>query len=215
MSESAQKYDSNEELWIAYYLDELKANSLIVDWKYQYKTYSLCDGLKYEWCQKLKTKTKNKTSSLIQGHEYTPDFFIEWNESARNHFFNTLDDKVNLKDSPFIAHSFNLLSIIDVKPSFDMQNMTRIFTINQKWMIEKYGLYVQKIIPVKEHKHYHKIGNGKREKKVYSHSTWTGLFPKTFTPERFFFTDVSMKERKIRFPVKTLQEYLNGSTTTQ
>lgn len=200
-------YESSEELWISYYLKELQAAGFISDWKYQPKTYELSEPLTYSWLKKLAVKITKQTSTLLQGHEYTPDFLIVWNEKARHLFFNTPDDKINLKNAMFIAHSGSNMSIIDVKPAFDMQNMTRLFVINQKWMMEKYGLYVQKIVPVKETKHYHKVGN--KEKKIYSHSSWSGIFPKTFTPARYFLTDVSGKPRKINYNPVSLEDYLN------
>uniref|UniRef100_A0A6M3IYA4 Uncharacterized protein n=1 Tax=viral metagenome TaxID=1070528 RepID=A0A6M3IYA4_9ZZZZ len=206
------QYESNEELWVSYYLKELQSAGFISDWEYQPKTYILSEPLRYSWIKKLATKTTKQISKLMQGHEYTPDFMIVWEEKARNLFFNTVDNKINLKNAIFIAHSGNNMSIIDVKPAFDMQNMTRLFTINQKWMMDKYGLYVQKIVPVKETKHYHKVGN--KNKKVYSHSTWSGIFPKTFTPERYFLTDVSGKPRKINYTPIRLNEYLKSKQNT-
>jgi len=200
------RFESKEELWVSYYFDELLKAGFIVDWKYQPKTYILFESLSYSWIKKLPTKNKIQSSNILQRHEYTPDFMIVWNESARHLFFNSTEDKINLKGIHFIAHTGNNLSVIDVKPQFDMQNMTRLFIINQKWMMDKYGLYVQKIIPTKELKHYHKIDN--KGKNVYSHSTWSGIFPKTFTPERYFFTDVSMKPRKINYKAIRLNDYL-------
>lgn len=198
------EYESKEELYVSYYLDELLAAGLIIDWKYQSQTYQLSEPLTYTWTKRLATKEKQQISTLLQGHAYTPDFFIVWNERARCILFHTPTDRFNLKLSLFIAHSGNNLSIIDVKPAFDMQNMTRLFIINQKWMMDKYGLYVQKIIPIKEMKH-HKTVDGK---KIKAPSTWSGIFPKTFTPDRYFFTDVSMKPRKINYKAIRLQEYL-------
>ena len=193
---NAGTYESKEELWISYYLDELLKVGFILDWKYQPRTYTLSKPLSYAWIKKLPTKNKFQSSNILQGHEYTPDFMIIWNESARNLFFNSIEDKINLKGVNFIAHSGNNLSVIDVKPQFDMQNMTRLFIINQKWMMDKYGLYIQKIIPIKETKHKQKS------------STWSGIFPKTFTPERYFFTDISMKSRKINYKAIRLNDYL-------
>jgi len=200
------EYESKEELYVSFYLDELKKAGFVTDWKYQPKTYQLFDPLTYIWLKELKSKEKQQNSTLLHGHVYTPDFFIVWNERARCILFHTPSDKFNLKLSPFIAHSGNNLSIIDVKPAFDMQNMTRLFIINQKWMMDKYGLYVQKIVPIKEVKHYKKQSPNK--KSVYTHSTWSGIFPKTFTPGRYFFTDISKKPRKINYKAIRLQEFL-------
>lgn len=205
-----KEYESKEELWISYYLDELKKNKFILEWEYQKHTYLLSDTFNYQWLKKLKTKGKYMNSALLQKHEYTPDFTILWQSSAHHLFYNTIEDGINLKSANFVAHGIedHKTSIIDVKPAFDMQNMTRLFSINQKWMMQKLGLYIQKIIPVKESKHYHMIGN--KKKKVYSHSTWTGLFPKTFTPQRYFLTDLSMKKRKINYDAKTLEQYISS-----
>jgi len=196
MTKNVNTFESKEELWISYYLDELLKVGFIIDWQYQPKTYTLFEPFTYEWQKELTKKNKTKVSALIRGHEYTPDFMMVWHEKARYLFFNSIEDKINLKEANFIAHSGNNLSIIDVKPQFDMQNMTRLFVINQKWMMDKFGLYVQKIIPIKETKHKQKS------------SIWSGIFPKTFTPERYFFTDVSMKERKINYKAIRLNEYL-------
>jgi len=198
------EYESKEEEWLTYYLEELQEAGFISTWQYQPKTYLLSEPLTYVWEKKLATKNKNTTSTLLQPHEYTPDFVIKWQPCARTLFFNTIEDRVNLKNAPFFAHGGGNISIIDAKPSFDMQNMTRLFVINQKWMMAKYGLYVQKIMIVKETKKY----NGTGKNRVYSHSTWSGVFPKTFTPKRYFLTDKSMKPRKINYDAIQLDEYL-------
>ena len=214
MKKPDAKYDSNEELWLAYYLDELKEADFVAEWKSQPQEYVLSEPVVYTWLQKLKTKGKLKPSALLQGHKYTPDFMVSWNSCARNIFFNTIDDGINLKNVPFFAHSGNNISIVDIKPAFDMNNMTRLFVINQKWMMDKYGIYVQKIIISKETRHGKPVKNPRREwpepkkKILYTHSTWNGLFPKTFTPERYFLTDNSMKPRKIRYNAIRLDEYL-------
>ncbi len=197
MPKTKSEYDSNEELWVSYYLDELKDAGFISEWKSQPQEYVLSEPVIYSWLQKLKTKNKMKSSALLQGHKYTPDFTISWNPCACGMFFNTTEGLVNFKNIPFFAHSGTNISIIDVKPAFDMNNMTRLFVINQKWMMEKFGLYVQKIMTMKETKHSKKD------------STWSGLFPKTFTPERYFLTDKSGKPRKIRYDAIRLSEYLN------
>lgn len=53
---------------------------------------------------------------------------------------------------------------------------SRDFPYNQKLMMEKYKIYVNKIIPVGEK---------------------TSLFSKTFVPNRYIFTDMGQRERKI------------------
>jgi hypothetical protein len=77
-------------------------------------------------------------------------------------------------------------SYIEVKPSFDFKNMTRLVKINQKWVFEKHHIYINIVVP--EH-----------------------LFNRTFTPLKYFTTDKSGKPRKIKYKNKiTLQEYLKS-----
>ena len=201
-------FASKEELWISYYLDELKRSGLVTEWKYEPHSYALSEPLLYQWIKQLPTKQTIQESALIRGHEYTPDFLIRWDKRAHHVLFNTIGDGINLKSVAFIANQTSNVSLIDVKPAFDMNNMTRLFTINKKWMLQKYGIFVQKIIPVKETKHYHKVGNGKKAKPVFSHSTWSGIFPNTFTPDRYLFTDVSNKPRKINYKPISLRDYI-------
>jgi hypothetical protein len=75
--------------------------------------------------------------------------------------------------------------LIEIKPIFDQNNMTRLAIINQKWVMEKHGLFVNIVIPDK-------------------------LFENTFTPKRYLRCDASSKERKLKFSnVKSLDEFLN------
>ena len=124
----------------------------------------------------------------MQGHVYSPDFSIAWAEKARKIFFNVCGSKVDLYKSPFITDIFySHISIIEVKPVFDQNNMTRLFTINQKWMYQLHGVYVQKVVPVK-------------------------LFEKTFTPKKYLLTDKSGKPRKLKYKPTSLEEFLCQQT---
>jgi len=181
-------YDSNEELYFSWYLDELYEAGYISEYEWQPKQYVLSEAISYEYDKHLKTKTKTIIKKLMQGHIYSPDYKINWNKNARGFFFLSISDQLCLKNIPFIAQETedgwnNYMSIVEVKPAFDRNNMTRLFTINQKWMYQKHGMYVQKIIPVK-------------------------LFERTFTPKRYLQTDRSGKPRKLKYKPKSLEEYL-------
>lgn len=97
----------------------------------------------------------------IRKHIYTPDFKIEWKSCLE-----------------CVSSDY-----IEIKPSFDSHNMTRLFTVNQKWVYAKYGIYVQKIVPEK-------------------------LFKQTFIPDRFLRTDSGKQKRKIKFKYVRISEYL-------
>lgn len=191
-------FDSDEELYFSWYLEELIENGFIKGFVLHPKTYQLSDPIFYEWEELLKTKSKPRVSKLLEDHVYTPDFLINWNEKARGIFYEEIDSLEGLpKNLPyFIADDGK--SIIEIKPSFDQNNMTRLVMINIKWVYEKFGDYVQKVIPIPSVSKAGKISPG------------TALFAKTFTPKRYLLTDKSMKPRKIRFPVLSIDEFVKS-----
>jgi len=169
------EYDSKEEIYFLWYLDELQAAGYINFYRYQPEPFSLFPPVKYNWIKQLKTKKKEMTTTLLRAHSYQADFAIYWVKKAKDIFFNF--NKIT--DAPFIEKYY--VSFIDVKPAHDMQNMTRLFHINQKWVHQRHGVYVQKIVPQE-------------------------LFKSTFTPERYRYTDKSLKPRKIDFDAIELKE---------
>jgi len=183
--------DSKEELYMSWWLSELKEAGYIKSYQLHPQSYILSNLRKYKYDKQLKTKTKEIETTLIAGHVYTADFEIKWHEKARHIFFNTFRDKVYLKKIPFVAQDvfgsdFSSSSIVEIKVTFDRFHTNREFSINQKWMLLNRDLYVQKIVVAK-------------------------LFEKTFVPERYLMTDKSGKRRKIKFEVRSLREFINDS----
>lgn len=180
-------FDSYEELYFSWYLDELKANGFVSDSVYQPKTFLLSEKVSYGTIKPLKTKLKEEQHTILPPHAYTPDFQFYWNPKAVGVFCKAFGDVVEYahKDCFFWANELPIdcYSMIDVKPMFDMQNMTRQFIINQKWLYAKYGIYCQKVVP--EH-----------------------LFERTFTPERYLKTNKSGKARSLKYKPKSLTEFL-------
>jgi hypothetical protein len=123
---------------------------------------------------------------LLREHIYTFDFEIKWNKKAKGIFYYNIDDKVKLDKIPFIAQ--NDITKVETKPSWDMQNMSRLWSINCKWVYQKYNIYVQKIIPT-----------GKN----------TCLFARTFVPQKALLTKKTKQPKKFKYPVRTLLEFLN------
>lgn len=182
------QYDSNEEKYFSWYLDELYEAGYIREYQVQPGSFILSEPILYEYEKKLKTKTKHCVKKLMQGHIYTADFRISWSEKARGIFFDSICGQTNLK-IPFIV-KYIPISIIEIKPAFDRNNMTRLFTVNQKWVYQKYGTYVQRVTVDKK--------NGK------------GLFPETFTPAKYLLTDKTRKPRKLKYEPRTLAEYVTN-----
>ena len=118
-------FDSKDELYFSYWLEEL--DEFILGWESHPDPFKLFDGLSIIKQVQLKTKVKQVEKTLLQPHVYTPDFFI----NVTHNF-------------PFKKHIIS--NYIEIKPKFDRYNMTRLFHINQKWVFDKFGIYVQQII---------------------------------------------------------------------
>ena len=186
MSQWYEPYDSPEEAYVSWYLDELVEADYVLDYQAQPKSFTLSPKRTFKWTEKLKTKEKDRVSTLLQEHVYTADFSVKWGDTGGVFIKNVNNTRLD-RDAPFLSGPSGV-SIIEVKPSFDRNNMTRLFIINQKWMYDKYGIYVHKVIPQK-------------------------LFEATFTPKKYLLTDTGKQKRKIKFATRTLEEYVRSRTT--
>lgn len=187
-------FDSEEERLFYLYLEELKANGFVKDYSYHVQSFTLSESVKYSWIKKIKNKEKKMESTLLQGHIYTPDYWIEWTPKALGIFYYGIFDEENrLDEIPFLNNVNNegeySGTYVEVKPSFDMNNMQRLFAINQKWVFQEHGVYVQKVIPV-----------GKP----------TCLFAKTFVPQEAMLTAKTKVPKKYKFETKSLEDFLGG-----
>lgn len=182
-------FDSKEEEYFFWYLEELEKAGFIEDIIPQYPVITLSDKKEHEVFKQLKTKRKYYNKTLLQEHVYTPDFTVVWKLDAFAliaGFLETYNEHKTpfyCKVNPFEKTRMNPSSIIEVKPSFDQNNMTRAFILNQKWIYDKHKVFVQLIKPV-------------------------DLFKQTFIPSRYIWTDGGTMRRKIKFKVRTLKEYL-------
>jgi len=73
--------------------------------------------------------------TLFQDHVYSPDFLIEWDPERT-----ILSDEFKL---PFGLNHNRIY--VDVKGSFNRNQ--RSFSIDQKWVYQKYGYYIYKLEP--------------------------------------------------------------------
>lgn len=184
---------SVEEMYFRLWLEDLKREGFVIDYDYENKDWELSPKYTSVVEERLKTKVKRNERTLIQAHSYGCDFTIYWSDKARYYFFEILFETQMNKNVPFFAHYHSymgkedIVSYVEVKPQFDQNNMEREFRINQKWVLDAWGDYVNLIKPV---------------------GSSTCLFAKTFTPDRYKLTDSSLKPRKIKHATKTLLEYL-------
>jgi hypothetical protein len=181
------KFDSDEEGHFASALQQLQANGYIKSWHYHPKPFILSEKVTYNYKEILKTKTNDKEGFLLHPHSYQADFLIYWNSIAEHIFFASLSNNDQVTNYPFIANGEkSKWSVIDVKGTFagPHNNSAISFPLDQKWVYQKYNIYVQKIIPVK-------------------------LFAKTFTPDAFLKTPTG-KAKKINFKVRSLKQYIDN-----
>ena len=127
------KVDSLEEVEMYEWLDYALEKGVILDFIYQPKTFNLSEPVDI-------TNSKGKKRSLFREHVYSPDFIIAIERSRT-----ALLDEVKCDWSRFKDDVYN--AWIDVKGTFNRNS--RSFSIDQKWVWSKHGIYVHKLIPKK------------------------------------------------------------------
>ena len=112
-------------------------------------------------------------STMLRKHIYTPDFVITWKPNGGVDYTIEYSAIKKLEDfSDKIVRKWDI-SFLEIKGGFSVYNNHREFSINQKWMMDKYEIFVQKIVVPK-------------------------FFHKTFFPQRYKYTDSGGRLRKIR-----------------
>jgi len=172
--------ESNEERYFLWYLLDLYNSGYI-------KTIER--GVSIELLPKVLTtipklgkygqKIKDKTMIVLGNKSYTPDYVVTWNDSA------VMDEIVSFKllHRPFFIDK-DLKTYFEVKPVHDGNGISkREFKTTQKiayWVKE---IYIELVIPQE-------------------------IFQKTFTPQRYLFTDSGRQKRKINWEVKNIKEWM-------
>jgi hypothetical protein len=191
-------FDSDEELFFSYYLNELEEHGVIKEWSYHPEKFLLSERIVHIYEKQLKTKSIIKDSVILNNHEYQADFFIRWNPQWYGKIYMSLTSKLYVNDFYFIASNDKHFTVVDVKGTFagKHNNSAISFPLDQKWTYQKYGIYVQKIVPVP------RLYKGKL-------TPSDSLFPNTFTPKKYLLTPTGMA-RKINFKVISITQYLNS-----
>ncbi len=167
------EFESYEELHIYWFAMELMEQKYIDHLVYQPKTKELSSAITRPITIQMKTKINIGTRQILDSHNYTPDYIFHWTDKAYLKYFQYYDQPMDSKcQAFFLVKSGENKSIIEVKGTFDRFNMIREFKVNQKWIFDKFRIYVQMVVP-----------------KV--------LFVKTFYPQRYRFTDSGKHPRKI------------------
>lgn len=210
MNEELSSFDSKEELYFYWYLKELVRYGYVEKYVYQPKSFVLIEPVNSIQIIPGKLKRKIKSTMLLREHTYKADFLIYWNNKAEKVFYAMIDEIIagapfRHDHYPFIANMRknasnvnNAYSVVDVKGNYSQNDAYRRFSTDQKLVMDKMNIYVQKIVPAPSIDKNGKI-------KVAN-----ALFLKTFVPERYLLTDKNKEIRKIRFPVRSINEYVNN-----
>lgn len=201
MQATEDLFDSDEELWFSWYLEELRLRGLVDKWE-RAKSFQLSDAVRMTFIKPATGKHKKERhveKDWVSGHVYTPDFKIWWRPSACDaglvQCWQFEPAKLR-EDVPFIANIDpslpEMTSLIEVKPMFDAHGKTQWSSMQIKWVMAKFNLHVQMV----------KIGTKPK-----------CLFDRTFTPQRFLLTDKTLKPRALKYNPKSADEYLNSLLT--
>lgn len=193
-----KKFDSKEEMHFSWWLNELIEKGYIDEVIYQPIPFKLSDSFSRTYIKKIDKKTGDAvydTQHIVFGHEYTPDVLIQWNPKAKGIFYvPIIDQSIKMQKHHLIS---NVMinpnngddvdcTIVEIKGMFDFKNMTRLATINIKWVFSEHKIFIEMVkVP--------------------------GIFKTTFTPNRYLFTDETREPRRgIKFPTKTLSAFLDS-----
>ena len=129
-------FDSFEEYCFSVWLLKLCKMGLVTDIVYQPSSFILSSRQSKQAIKQLKTKTKTIDKFLLHPHKYTADFRFRGSGEY-------------LEDMEFDKDGYYW---VDVKGSFagGFRNSSAItFPINRKWVYERYGIFINKVIPEK------------------------------------------------------------------
>ena len=185
-------YESFEELHILYYLFDLMDKNIVKKIE-RSPSYILSDKKELEYTEIKQLKTKQKIASkkhlVIREHTYEGDFKVVFDmQKGEKFLYCSSSEGKEIKNNPFFFNGYengDPVVYLEVKPDYNLvNNMERIFHVNQKWVYEKYKVFFNLIKPIK-------------------------LFSSTFYPKAFLITPTG-KEKKITKKIKLLEEFLGN-----
>ena len=135
-------FDSQEEVWFSAWLHEAQEKGYVIYHKYHPSSFLLSVNQTYKVEKQLKTKVKVIHKHLLRPHWYQTDFKVAFSKSFLESFKTKL-------------YSTGEYYWIDIKGVFAGRNNTSAvtFPLNQKWVYEKYNVFVNKVVPERFFKH--------------------------------------------------------------
>ena len=209
MNPGVGKTNENDyEKYFRWYCEDLIEHGYLKSVHREYETFQVMPQYIYKREKHFVRKDNEiERFNLAQNITYTYDALLVWTEKGLNVFYEIMykNGHFVFGEPTFVAHykeingKEEVVSYVDVKPHsaaamFGGGKNASYYTFPfvQKLLLYKYDLYVNKIVPIPSGKH------GKT----------SCLFAKTFTPKRYYFTDVSLANRKLTHrPINSLKSY--------
>ena len=119
-------FDSPEEREFFWWLEEAQELGLVESFVYQPPPFELLPAVKMDITVQLKTKTKVVPKTILRPHHYTADYLV-----------------YPVGHLPLIGTPIWL----DIKGGGNIYGNEREFSINRKWVWDKYGIYINKVVP--------------------------------------------------------------------
>jgi len=162
-----ERKESNEEQQFETWADEAVEHGLVRHYVKQPTSFDLTPPQFVYIDKQLKTKVKRVKRSVCRAHVYTADFCLLLTDEGIRRF------KGVFQNADLLGFPDDLLWV-DTKGGFMDRGKRGEFSINQKLVYDKYGVWVAKVVPF--------VGqyNGKGQ-----HKPKPCLFVKTWCPERY------------------------------
>ena len=184
-------FDSIGEKHFSYWTDQLTREGYIDKVILQPEPYKLSSKVVKKFIKPMKrVADKEVYQTVLREHIYTPDALIIWNKKAEGVFYITQDSNCKILPHHLFANYQGYrnrdvyATTVELKPSFDHQNMTRLASLNIKWVYDKHGHIVEMV----------KLPD---------------FFKKTFTPDRYLLTDKTYEPRKLKYKPKTFVGFIS------
>ena len=129
--------DSNEEWHFFNWLDEAKELGIVINYEYQPKSFELTPKYTYQ------AYIDNREKHLMRPHIYTCDFIINFNLD----YIKYLAKIFKISKKQVDEEGRNIKVYIDIKGTFDRHGGSRLFSIHQKLVYDKYNIFVEKVVP--------------------------------------------------------------------
>jgi len=135
-----KRKESNEERQFEAWADEAVKHGLVRHYVKQPDSWELIPARWVMVEKQLKTKTKTVEKSVCRAHSYTADFRLRLTPLGME-LFRGVFQKTDLLGFPYGR------LYLDTKGGFQDRGSTAEFSINQKLVYEKTGIWVAKVVP--------------------------------------------------------------------